>query len=1191
MDPITVAVGAAAGVVRFVYANWDKVVIAGMTLQSAIKNKLRDMKERDFNLAAGVLSNEEGSTVNALIEAWMREPIDLRFNDLSGHSDFFLHDIFRSLAPACGLIKISAKGIPLIGGGVQIGYQVAEFNNPLAKLQNEHNDLYLFREEMQEPINTYLKDHNTSVSKALVIVLMNYIQLFLALIDQAKNYPGKENTNALEVLRGNLINLVENFKRGPAEERTLSFLNFFSVTATGRSRLCDAIMPKIDRIIDTAIKEQKERSLQITAKNLETHATLALSKIKKFTQSHYKKIIDKQNLGILDTRAAKSSMKALLIEWDKVISSHATSFIESERIFLQSEDGKNTTVAAANHAIQFFYIAMLFSSKVKKTLEKNGHDLQNPVLRNEVNLLLIFIKVFQQYSAKQFDNLIPSSEKKQVHHPQLMHIKTQKFAVTLDIKKELTDIDGELNQLAKATDEILNNIPSSENPVADVHFTARIAVICVFYAALKDFTATLLKCDRPITKIAVDQISLQIKAFSELQKIASPITVKKKYGEKIFSRLTTKCIIVGDKLFLNLIRTEKDFEDVILLLNESAKEENKSILTKIENAKAAIFLEQKQQQLSAQAPAQALAQETPVNIFSPVPMHFATPAKRMSANDAESSIVNFRVLDEFHQKIQKLIGRYTQHSGAKDRSYFYECNNADTSKNTESLKDKGIIYFKTSESFYKINLTQLKNREDFENLIAHLAWSDPLVATVKEQTQQLKNSTVPQDFVESFSPKSKKAQELKEINEQNKKFVVMLEAYKRKLFAINDVENKAIYVFNQLYSKKALTDIKTLSDIDVRLTNDQEARDCFNNILAALTIGLAPSGEKKPNPEKIQEEIDRTDTLLKDLFSEWSLTGDELKGEMGRIVFNLIDKGVINISISNNAWQVRINFDNVERYSVSHALSVFLREKSDSSFSSPALKRYSDAHDKLVRVLNSSSLSDADNELLRDAKKLFDSIIEIANRVGRDAARLTSPDIEAITKFNTEFDDIGRKNILALAEKLSPNEVSSIRDKLKLAAVNAPALADMNKKHQEDLTSFENFKHNVCDFLKAVLEERKKTQAAKRKANPFYRFFFSADDQKSKILNEALSRISNSSSREGLEFNYGKFLKCARKRRISIRSDNKTRTVVTLLDKLERDTEIQYEIRSLLWKQIPKLGKGPVPTPLPTPLPSPIVQL
>ncbi|EKD92071.1 MAG: hypothetical protein ACD_29C00205G0001, partial [uncultured bacterium] len=50
MDPITVAVGAAAGVVRFVYANWDKVVIAGMTLQSAIKNKLRDMKERDFNL-------------------------------------------------------------------------------------------------------------------------------------------------------------------------------------------------------------------------------------------------------------------------------------------------------------------------------------------------------------------------------------------------------------------------------------------------------------------------------------------------------------------------------------------------------------------------------------------------------------------------------------------------------------------------------------------------------------------------------------------------------------------------------------------------------------------------------------------------------------------------------------------------------------------------------------------------------------------------------------------------------------------------------------------------------------------------------------------------------------------------------------------------------------------------------------
>ncbi len=120
----------------------------------------------------------------------------------------------------------------------------------------------------------------------------------------------------------------------------------------------------------------------------------------------------------------------------------------------------------------------------------------------------------------------------------------------------------------------------------------------------------------------------------------------------------------------------------------------------------------------------------------------------------------------------------------------------------------------------------------------------------------------------------------------------------------------------------------------------------------------------------------------------------------------------------------------------------------------------------------------------------------------------------------------------------------------------------------EDKTAelFNKKKEVVFSIINTTLSARTEAQNKKRASNFFYRFFI--HDHKGGHLSDLLKIIQNASDESSLQKNYENFIIFARKHQLSFRSNNKTRTMEILLEKIH-NAHISPEIKYFLWQGIP----------------------
>lgn len=682
MDPITVSIGAAAGLVRFAYRHREAIILAKTRAQHAIKDKIQKIEHRDFLLSAGVLSNENGELVNELVKEWMQEPIRLDFIDSSLRENHFLQEAFDYLVPACGLVRISSKGIPLIGNGTQIGWQVVKLENPLSERQNEHNDTFLFREKMKILLEDYHQKHSdkTSVSEALVTVLDNYLQLFLTLIDEAKNIPGEENKGAIEILEKNINTLIDNFQNGPAKERQYKFFNYFAsyfdVTKTGRDLLCNAIRPKLKIIIDKAKREQKAHSLQHTAKDLVIQTEILNAQVEKFIRIHNSKdkldgILKKQAEWIANYNGDDPTQKSV-----ESACSHA------------KHNSSKPAIMAADNAIISINVIMALAANAKKIIERHGEALSEKQ-HDDLVLTLILIDAFSEQCKNQFFNhLVPSAEKEVATISKFQYLDIGSVSLSYGIAEELSKIDEKLGHTKRDSQEILKNMmQTAGDNEPDSVLTANIAFLCLERPILKNKIIEFIKnYAHTMSSAVVTQIENQIAEFNRFQQKKLSATFDEKFVPlSLIKKGVVKINRVSNEIVFKLIQSQDDFKSVIQLLEQNQKE-NLNCIAELKMAARKIF------------------QKTSINRSLPA----------VKSKDRRDSIQNNRLLIEFQALY---IKRYAAHSIHNDDIFYYDCGHAN--KIPEYLIERGIVRIeeRSGAKIGKIYLKKVEVRQDFGALI------------------------------------------------------------------------------------------------------------------------------------------------------------------------------------------------------------------------------------------------------------------------------------------------------------------------------------------------------------------------------------------------------------------------------------------------------------------------------------------
>ena len=205
-------------------------------------------------------------------------------------------------------------------------------------------------------------------------ILDNYIQLFITLIDEAKNIPGNEGREALLALEKNLNTLIDNFQNGPAKKRRIGFLNYFANTITGRDGLCNALRPEIKIIITRAKKEQETHSLQSTVRNLKDQAELLTTHIRLFVSENGRKIIEKRCTGVDILYGHLQKMSDVCNKWMEWIDHYA---LETETktqktidsVFrVEKTKSKDAAIKNADQTLMFISANMTLARRIKKTI-------------------------------------------------------------------------------------------------------------------------------------------------------------------------------------------------------------------------------------------------------------------------------------------------------------------------------------------------------------------------------------------------------------------------------------------------------------------------------------------------------------------------------------------------------------------------------------------------------------------------------------------------------------------------------------------------------------------------------------------------------------------------------------------------------------------------------------------------------
>ncbi len=360
---------------------------AASAINNAVTSKVRDIESRNFALASGVLSQRDGEDVCVCVEAWLHDRIEFHNPALKA--------LFQKLSPRCGLARIQSDGVPLVGNGTQTGWQAIQIRNPLSQCAAVQEDVFGFVANALTAIDEYYATHPAmNKEKAYVIILDNYLQVFLGMMRELKNTPGQEAADAFDELEAQLKNLLNNFKKGPAQQRTATFLNriaqSFAQFETGRVALCSTIQQEVDCIIAQARADQKKSAYQ-TIVTLSNQVTQLSTHLRQFVittsnQSDAKRDLfsaewnhNNQEFAVknyqtetLQSRCQALQLPAILTPADQMMLSITTMMILCEEARRIMDGNQNNTVSLAQLHTVINGLLQFSVTLLKQTIPNNG---------------------------------------------------------------------------------------------------------------------------------------------------------------------------------------------------------------------------------------------------------------------------------------------------------------------------------------------------------------------------------------------------------------------------------------------------------------------------------------------------------------------------------------------------------------------------------------------------------------------------------------------------------------------------------------------------------------------------------------------------------------------------------------------------------------------------------------------------
>ena len=453
----TMVIGAAVNYLR------ENAGAIAQQVQFEIRKKITEAEHRQFTVAAGMLSDEDGRAVNDSVKTWLHDAV--HFDSVS------LKTAFAYLSQYCGLVAVQSDGLPVIGQA-RAGWKVVQLRNPMEAYREKNEDCFGFQNHVMREIDDYYSKHDKmSIEKAYVTILDNYIQLFLGLMNDVQKMPSTEGEGALNELENQLNNFLDNFQKGPAQQRSFSLLNrmaeHFDLFKTQRFNLVIKIKPVIKKLFSHARDEQK-RTIYDIATTLHQNMVSLSNEMRGFVVRH---LTGKDQEKDLFAQCWESTAEMLSV-------GRETMTLEERFLMLETQK-KLSSMPLATELMSSITAAIIFSEEVRRILMRCFAE-ERPVNANLIKAIAFLEHDFNQALLAFKNNMssVVSTETVTVHcHHAAIGInqaisKSANDSVAV-IDRKTADIHKLLSEIKTALQSIAVDASASEMPINAVNITAK----------------------------------------------------------------------------------------------------------------------------------------------------------------------------------------------------------------------------------------------------------------------------------------------------------------------------------------------------------------------------------------------------------------------------------------------------------------------------------------------------------------------------------------------------------------------------------------------------------------------------------------------------------------------------------------------------------------------------------------------